>query len=150
MFKKILVALDGSEHADHALNVAIDLADKYSATVLLLSVFHPSPSTISLDMDSSFEEAKIMEKYLEGLKTYHENVLADALHRVKLNTSKLMVSTKLEKGRPADKIIETAREGKFDIIVMGSRGRGGVTQLLLGSVSDRVADHALCPVLIVK
>jgi len=56
----------------------------------------------------------------------------------------------MEQGRPADKIIETATKGKYDIIVIGSRGLGGIKQLLLGSVSDRFSDKAPCPVLIVK
>ncbi len=54
------------------------------------------------------------------------------------------------KGKPADKIVEAAKEGNVDIVVMGSRGRGGIKQLFLVSVSDRVADEASCPVLIVK
>jgi len=56
----------------------------------------------------------------------------------------------LEEGRPSDKIIETARTGNFDIIVMGSGGLGSIKEFFLGSVSDRVADEAPCPVLIVR
>lgn len=53
-------------------------------------------------------------------------------------------------GRPSERIVEVAKEGKFDVIVMGSRGLGGIKGFFLGSVSDRVADEAACPVLIVK
>ncbi|MFQ6064459.1 MAG: universal stress protein [Candidatus Bathyarchaeia archaeon] len=60
------------------------------------------------------------------------------------------VSTKLVEGRPSERIVEVAKEGKFDVIVMGSRGLGGIKGFFLGSVSDRVADEAACPVLIVK
>ena len=62
----------------------------------------------------------------------------------------LKVSTKILEGRPADKIVETAKDDKTDLIVMGSRGIGGIREFFLGSVSDRVADEATCPVLIVK
>jgi len=62
----------------------------------------------------------------------------------------LRVSTKLVEGRPSNKIVETAKEGNCDIIVMGSRGLGTIKEFFLGSVSDRVADEATCPVLIVK
>ena len=148
MFKKILVALDGSEHADKALDVALDLAKKYTSEIVLVSVFHPV--FISLGMESSFGQAKLIETYLEDLKTCHENVLSEALQKVNRITPNLKVSTKLEEGRPADKIIETAKEGNFNLIVMGSRGLGGVKQLFLGSVSDRAADEAPCPVLIVR
>ena len=51
---------------------------------------------------------------------------------------------------PAEKIVEASKEGNFDLIVMGSRGLGGVAEFLLGSVADRVADLAQCPVVIVK
>jgi nucleotide-binding universal stress UspA family protein len=60
------------------------------------------------------------------------------------------VSSTILEGRPADKIVEAAKEGGFDLIVMGSRGLGGVKEFFLGSVSDRVADEATCPVAIVK
>ena len=62
----------------------------------------------------------------------------------------MKISTVLEEGRPSDKIVETAKEGNFDLIVMGHRGLGRVKEFFLGSVSDRVADEAHCPVLIVK
>ena len=148
MFEKILVALDGSEYADRALNVALDLAEKYTAEIVLLTVFHPVFIPVGSEWNLSYPQ--FMEKYLEDLKVCHENVLSEALQKVKLKIPNLKVSKKLEKGRPTDKIIETAKEGNFDIIVMGSRGLGGVRQLLLGSVSDRVADQAPCPVLIVR
>jgi nucleotide-binding universal stress UspA family protein len=60
------------------------------------------------------------------------------------------ISTKLVEGRPADKIVETAKNGNFDLVVVGSRGLGGIKEFFLGSVSDRVADEAPCPVLIIK
>jgi nucleotide-binding universal stress UspA family protein len=59
-------------------------------------------------------------------------------------------TTKLVEGRPADKIVETAKLESCDLIVIGSRGLGGIKEFFLGSVSDRVADEAPCPVLIVK
>lgn len=149
MLKKILVALDGSEHANHALIYAIDLAEKYSADMVLVSVIHPE--YIPLDEEESgFAPANIVGQYLDELTAYHTNVLSEGLERTRKRIPNLKVSTKLAKGRPADEIINVAKEGDVDLVVMGSRGRGGVTQLLLGSVSDRVADNASCPVLIVK
>ena len=60
------------------------------------------------------------------------------------------VTTKMVEGRPADRIIDITNKANIDFIVIGSRGLGGVKQIVLGSVSDRVADEAPCPVLIVK
>ncbi len=144
MFKRILVALDGSESADRALDFAIDIAEKYSANIVLLSVYHQ----VNYLVGTNF--VKVMQEYLEAQRTQLEKVLSEALTKVKRIKPSLKVLAKLVEGQPADKIVETAEEGKIDIIVIGSRGLGGVKELLLGSVSDRVADHATCPVLIIK
>ena len=148
MFKKILVALDGSEHANHALNYALDLAEKYFAQILLLTVFHPVYLPISDELD--YISPRVTGQYLDALKVYHEKVLSEGLKRANELKPDLNISTMLTEGRPADEIVKKAKEGNFDIIVIGSRGLGGVTQLLLGSVSDKVADHAPCPVLIIR
>ena len=148
MSNKILVAIDGSETADLALNFGLDIATKYSAEVLIISVF----DTISqyLVSQGMLYAPNSITKYLEELEAFHKKVLVEALKKGKKMKSKLNVSTKLLKGRAADKIVETANECGFDLIVMGSRGLGGIKEFFLGSVSDRVADEAKCPVLIVK
>jgi nucleotide-binding universal stress UspA family protein len=147
--KKILVALDGSEPADKALDFALDLAEKYSAEVALLSVAHMPLVVYTSPGIGGFPPVAI-GRYTKKLKASHEKLLSEALKRAKKVKPNLKVSTKLLEGRPSDKIIETAKEGNFDIIVMGSRGLGGIKEFFLGSVSDRVADEAVCPVLIVK
>ena len=148
MINKILVAIDGSETADLALNFGLDIAIKYSAEVLIISVF----DTISqyLVSQGMLYAPNSITKYLEELEAFHKKVLVEALKKGKKMKSKLNVSTKLLKGRAADRIVETASDGGFDLIVMGSRGLGGIKEFFLGSVSDRVADEAKCPVLIVK
>ena len=60
------------------------------------------------------------------------------------------LGSRLGSARSADKIVETAKLESCDLIVMGSRGLGGIKEFFLGSVSDRVADEAPCPVLIIK
>ena len=148
MFKKILVALDGSKLADRALDFALDLATKFSAEVVLISVFE-APSVSLLAPGMLFGPTNTI-KYLEEVKVFHEKVLSEAIKKARKFKPKLKVSKKLLKGRAADKIVETAKEGGFDLIVIGNRGLGGIKRFLLGSVSDRVADEAHCPVLIVK
>lgn len=151
MIKKILVPLDGSEPADKALDFALDLAEKYSADIVLLTVV-PYVGMPLLPPVAGVQPTPpaAVDTYLKELKASHEKVLSEALKKAKKIKPNLKVSAKLFVGRPADKIVETAKEGNFDIIVMGSRGLGGVKEFLLGSVSDRVADEAACPVLIVK
>ena len=152
MIENILVALDGSKAANKALEFALDLAEKYSAHVVLLTAADavPVPLTVYSAPDMELGAPVFMEKYLKELKNYHEKMLAKALKKAKKSKPNVKISTKLVEGRPAHTIIDTAKEGKFDIIVMGSRGLGGIKEFFLGSVSDRVADEAPCPVLIVK
>jgi nucleotide-binding universal stress UspA family protein len=147
LFKKILVTLDGSKSADRALDFALDLATKYSAEVVLISVFD-APSVSLLAPGIVFAPTSTA-KYLEELRSFHEKVLSEALKKAK-RLAGLKVSKKLLQGRAVDKIVETAKEGGFDLIVIGSRGLGGIKGFVLGSISDRVADEAPCPVLIVK
>jgi len=136
MIRKILVAIDGSEHASRALDLALEIAEKFSTEVVLLSVVDYMPI--------------IDEEYINRMKKRHREIITEAIKKVKNVKPHLKATEKLVEGRPADKIIETAKEGEFDMIFMGSRGQGGIKEFYLGSVSDRVADGAPCPVVIVK
>lgn len=149
MIKKILVAIDGSKSSDKALDFSLDLAGKYSAQIVLISVFNP-PSVSYLTSRAMVYIPINTTKHSEEIKIYHEKMLSEALKKARSYNEKLNVSKKLVEGRPAEKIVETAKEGGFDLIVIGSRGLGGIKEFLLGSVSDRVADEAPVPVLIVK
>jgi nucleotide-binding universal stress UspA family protein len=151
LIEKILVALDGSEPADRALDFAVDLAGKYSAELVLLSVFEPViPSLLYPPMDLPIAPSVAVGSYAEELKAHHRKVLTHARRKAKKARPDLKISTKIVEGRPAEKIVETAEQGKFDMIVIGSQGLGGIKKIFLGSVSDRVADEASCPVLIIK
>jgi nucleotide-binding universal stress UspA family protein len=147
LITKILVAIDGSEHADKALDFALDLAEKYSATITLVNVFQvPMVGYLG----EPFAYPALLAEFTNEVKRMHEQILSKALKKAKELKPNLKISTVLEEGRPSDKIVETAKEGNFDLIVMGHRGLGRVKEFFLGSVSDRVADEAHCPVLIVK
>jgi len=145
MIKKILVAIDGSTHADRALDFALDLAQKYSAKILLLTAVPPVFLTIpALNVMKS---QAITDASAELEKSY-KAVLSKAEEKAK-KIPELDVFTRLEHGNPDEVIIETAKLGNFDMIVVGSRGLGH-RDLALGSVSTRVAENATCPVLIIK
>ena len=83
------------------------------------------------------------------LETSFRGVLSKAQRDIQKRKNDFKVSTKFKNGEPAEKIVEVAERGNFDIIVMGSRGLGGRVSTL-GSVSSRVIDNVSCPVLIVK
>ena len=155
MIKKILVAIDGSEPANKALDFALDLAEKYSAELMLLNVYQLitpvfySPPISVLGSPPAVTPVT-MTAFSKEFKAQHEKILSGALKKANKHKPNLKVTTMLSEGRPSDKIIEAANEGKFDLIVMGSRGIGRIKEIFLGSVSDRVADEAKCSVLVVK
>jgi len=145
LIKKILVAIDGSDHANRALDFALDVATKYSARVLLLTVVPP----VFLPMPSlNVMKSQAVTDASNELENSFRKALSQTEERAKRLTS-LTVFTRLEHGNPDEVITETAKLGEFDIIVIGSRGLGR-RDFALGSVSSRVAENATCPVLIVK
>jgi nucleotide-binding universal stress UspA family protein len=137
MFRSILVAVDGSEHSARAVGEAVDLAVAGNGSLTLISIGAPPriwPSTYTVVVsDSELEHAA-------------QTVVDEAAVAVPDSVS---VSKQVRIGRPADEIVATATAGNHDLIVMGARGRGGATSLLLGSVSHAVLNQSPAAVLIV-
>jgi nucleotide-binding universal stress UspA family protein len=150
MIKKILVPIDGSKHSDEAVDYALDLAEKYSAEIKLLTVAQPVVATGSMFLTQLILPPTSTAIYVKEIEAAHKKMLAEALKKAKKTKPNINISKQLVNGRPANKIVEIANKGNFDLIVMGSRGAGGIKEFFLGSVSDRVADEARCPVLLVK
>ena len=150
LIKKILVPLDGSEHSKKALDYALDIAEKYSASINLLTVAQPIVVTESMFSTQPMMPPESTVMYVNEIETAHKKILQNAYKKAKEAKPEIKISKQLENGRPADRIIEIANTQNFDLIVMGSRGIGGIKEFFLGSVSDRVADRAHCPVLLVK
>jgi nucleotide-binding universal stress UspA family protein len=136
MFKSILVAWDGSEHARRALSEAVDLARTQEGRLTLLSVAAPIhawpgyvPPVTEADLESSANQV-----LAEG-----EALVPDGIP----------VSGKAVVGYPGLELVKRAEAANHDLIVMGSRGRGAVRSAVLGSVSHFVLNHSSVPVLIV-
>jgi nucleotide-binding universal stress UspA family protein len=140
MFERILLAVDGSDHALHAAKVAAELARAMkSERVRVVVCYNKIPSYLG---DPNLQQA-IHARLEEAEKILKEAV--DALGSVASE-----VHTEMIEGDPAEVILEVARIRNSDVIVMGSRGLGGLAGLLLGSTSQKVVSHAPCPVLIVR
>jgi nucleotide-binding universal stress UspA family protein len=127
---KILVPVDGSEIAQKALEHAAVLAKLTDATMTLLYVLESGLFKLKPDVS----------------KEIGNRILSKAAERVK--GTKLQ--RKMDSGNPAKKIIQTAEEEDYDLIVMGGRGLGAIERFILGSVSDHVVHYANRSVLIVK
>lgn len=153
MYRKILVPLDGSEPSNHALDHAIGIAEKFGSKVTLLAVV--PKVVIPVFPDEGFgaapvTAAKDMARYQEKMREIYENVLKEAESKVSTDHPDLGRETLLKEGRPSSTIVEMAEESDVDLIVMGSRGVGGITGWILGSTSKRVVDSCTKPILIVK
>ena len=140
MFLNILVAVDGSAHADRALDEAVDLARALNSRLTLISV-------------ASRTSWRFMAGPYTGLLPTQDDADKEAQATLReaaaLLDEEMPVTTIVGQGAAAAAIIKHAAEGGYDLIVMGSRGRGGAAAALLGSVSHSVLNHSHVPVLIV-
>lgn len=140
MFNHILLGVDGSEHALHTAKTAGDLARSIGSDILRIVVaFEPVPSYLGEPNMQVAISARMKEA---------ETMLEKALKEVGEIPGE--VHTEILEGPPAEAILEVAKTRKSDLIVMGSHGLGGLAGALLGSQSQKVVQHATCPVLIVR
>jgi len=153
MYRKILVALDGSEPSNNALEHAATIAKKFDAELILVAVVQRM--MIPIFPDEGFgaiplSAAKDMAQYQDKMRVLYQNVLKEAEEKVKEEYPGVKTESILKEGRPSATIVEQAEKDDVDIIVLGSRGIGGYTGWILGSTSRRVVDSCTKPVLIVK
>jgi nucleotide-binding universal stress UspA family protein len=151
MISKILVAIDGSESAWKALDLASDLATQYGAKVIALHVVPYEPLPEALRAFASTEHIRLEE---ENARFHYSRTLGDNLTREAERRARdkgvTSVVGRTDEGRPADSILATAEEEDVDMIVVGCRGLSDARGLVLGSVSHKVANHARCTCLTVK
>lgn len=153
MYETILVPIDGSEPSRHALEHAISIASKFGASLKLLAVVPKVVLPVFPDEGfgtAAVTAAKDMARYQEKMKELYEGVLTEAKAQLKEEHPDVKVETTLREGRPSATIVEVAEDNGVDLIVMGSRGVGGITGWILGSTSRRVVDSCTRPILIVK
>jgi nucleotide-binding universal stress UspA family protein len=142
---RILVPMDFSAPSDRALRYAATLAGRLGASVELFHVVE----------DPFMSGAWGSETYVPDIQQLLDGLIADASERLSTLKSSLAdknvpVTTRVERGRPAHTIVERANAGGFDLIVMGTHGRTGLSHLIMGSVAERVVRNASCPVLTVR
>ena len=149
MFNKILVPLDCSKYAETSLKVAIEIAKKFNSSLSLVHVvssrkeYCRSGITGKLRVKCNLDEVtdKDIPKICNALLDTSKNtVIAQGVS----------VNTILKEGKVVEEILNTIKEGKFDLVVIGSRGQGMIKKIFLGSVSEGVSQEAICPVLLTR
>jgi nucleotide-binding universal stress UspA family protein len=139
MFSHIIVAWDGSDHARRAVEYGVEVAKRFDGRLQLLSVARHA------------EHAETQDERLESRRDAREFYETSARDLLTL-ASQRGVETELlivEGGHPAEAIVDTARKVGADLIIVGRRGLSGMTRFLIGSISDRIARYAHCPVLLI-
>lgn len=141
MFHQILVATDGSDDSDEALAQALDLAASEHSRLTIFTAVAPPPAAAYLGAAAVAATTIALQAQAQA-----EAILRQAVDRV---PNDIAVSSVLsgEPVRPA--LLREIAKGPYDLVVMGSRGRGAVRSVLLGSVSHYVLHHSPVPVLIV-
>ena len=175
MFNKILCPTDGSDHAYKALDLAIDLAKKYDAELVLLHVPHRSEDIEALRRFAKIEGlAPLVNNEVDRLRTmdYRISMATDSAFQDSAVSPRLLieighhivgrakgraersglenVNALLEVGDPADRILKCIDRENIDCVIMGSRGLNELKGFFLGSVSHKVANHAPCTCIAVK
>ncbi len=141
MFRNILVAIDGSPDSDQALTQAIDLAESEHSRLTLFSAVVTPPAGAYIGAGGGVAATLARDATAET-----ETILRTAARQV---PDRVSLSTVLSSEPVRHALIHQIREGTHDLVVMGSRGRGAVRSVLLGSVSHYVLHHSPVPVLIV-
>lgn len=139
MYKKILLAYDGSEHSKRAAENAIKIA-KCSLDSKVIIVYVVDANKAKHDVLSNWNTLSLEEKRKE-LLTGVTKLAAD---------EGVEYSIEILQGEAGPSIIKFANENDFDLVMIGSRGLDGIQGFVLGSVSHKVAKRVNCPVLIVK
>lgn len=142
LYKKILIPIDGSKGGLLAVEQGVRLAELSGAHATILHVINFPGGK------DSFESDVASNLVQEEMKKQGEKVLEKV--RSEVGSCEVTLDTKLRWGEAANEILQEAKEGKYDLIVIGSRGLSNIEYWLMGSISQRVVRHAKCPVLVVR
>ncbi len=141
MYKKMVLAVDGSDVSKSAVRHAVALAKSTSGTLIAMHVIPP--------IDITDIETFKPDTLQQGLRREGEKILSEV--KGLAEKEGVQVQTRIEDGVPYEKICEVAGDSGADLIIMGSHGRTGIGKVFIGSVTERVISKAkCCPVLVVK
>jgi len=138
MIQKILVPYNGGASADAAFNFALGLAKTYNSPVHVLSVIQLAEPPMEVETEATIDNS-----------TKHYHKYFTELHK-KAQVAGVTVHASVVTGHPEEQILMKAEKENIDVIVMGHQTRSKFGRWFIGSVTDRVVDHAQCTVIVVK
>jgi len=141
LIQQVLVAVDGSENSERALDFAIVFAGKYCAALTVLNV---------TELPAAMYPGNELMVVAKDLRKLHNDILSRAVERIKVANPALIVRAVLREGEPATEIVAVSKEGEFDVVVLGHLGVGKVKGILMGSISEKVVRLVPCTVIVVK
>lgn len=144
MFKKVLVAVDGSAHAKRAVGYGAQMAAQNGAEITLLHVMrHLGSDRVPPELEDLAHAEHVRLTEADMLRSVAEAVISEARDLADQRGA-TNIQTIIQDGDPATRILEYAKTHDVDLIVIGRRGLGGLASLLLGSVSQKVSHAAPC------
>lgn len=150
IFSKIMVAYDGSEPSKHALDLAAKTAAMFKGELVILTVISREVPPTFIEGSEGPTLSADIQRYLDIRKEFYTRSLEEAKTEVRDRYPGLKFEAILLEGRPSATIVEIAEERDVNLIMIGSRGLGGITGWILGSTSRRVVDQCTKPILVVK
>jgi len=143
-FKSVVVATDGSPHSAAAASEAIGIAKRNSARLTVIAVV-PADIAMPTDIDfAAIQREKLADQEMQAAEK-NARAVKEAAQQAGVDAQAFVMS-----GKPADAIMEIAKDKVADLVVVGSHGRTGLDRLLMGSVAERVIVLSSCAVLVVK
>ena len=147
---KIVLAIDGSGFSKEAVKELAKMPLPNDSEISIINVYeHPAMSTPEL-MTTGGSLNNYFEEFLSGAKKLGNKIVSEASNVLKSKNEELIITTSVVSGLPKSAILEKAESFDADLIVVGSQGQGAFSRFLLGSVSQYLAAHAKCSVMIVK
>jgi len=156
MFKRILVAVDGSENSVRASQAALELAERLKADLIVLHAIIPPALYYHTEIspEGPVIEAPTHEKEIDLYLEYVRRVGRGIVDPTMSEAKKRGVTVKADIPEATTSVVETivnhAVKENADLIIVGTRGLGGFKRLLLGSVSNGAVSHAHCPALVIR
>ncbi|MFZ5650341.1 MAG: universal stress protein [Bacillota bacterium] len=147
MFKKILIPIDGSEGSSQAVDHLLKMLESEKPQIVAL--FHSVVFPTVLESYSGKMRGP-MAQFKEQMLEHGEEILKSAKDKIIEKYPEVAVETKLVWGDPKYTITTEADDGKYDLLIMGSRGLSGIKSFLMGSVSNHVAQNVKCTIILVK